>query len=371
VSVRSIPRHTPWLLALLAVALGAPAPVAAVGVLPLSSASPAVGSVAGGTTVTITGSGFTAGAKVSFGGAAATAVVVVSTTEIVCRTLAHAAGAVTVTVSETGPIRFGNLVNGFAYTSVAANPTPVAQEFPVPTGGGQPFGITAGPDSNLWFTEFSGNQIGRITPAGAITESPIPTANSEPSGIAAGPDGNMWFTEFFGNKIGRITPDGTINETPGGNQPFGIAAGPDGNLWFAEINGNQVGVLVVAPPAIAALSPFSGPANAPTTVTITGSGFAPDAHVSFGGAPVPALVNNPTSITATAPAHGPGTVDVVVTTGGSTATVHGFTYGTPGPAPPARASGSTVGPPVNLPPRGGPTVSGTPDAAPPPRPLFP
>ena len=42
---------------------------------------------------------------------------------------------------------------------------------------------------------------------GAIAESaPIPTSNSVPDGITAGPDGNLWFTEQTGNKIGRISP---------------------------------------------------------------------------------------------------------------------------------------------------------------------
>src|SRR5438477_348283 len=35
-----------------------------------------------------------------------------------------------------------------------------------------------------------------------FTEYPIPTANSQPWGITAGPDGNIWFTEQYGNKIG-------------------------------------------------------------------------------------------------------------------------------------------------------------------------
>lgn len=45
--------------------------------------------------------------------------------------------------------------------------------------------------------------IGRITPVGAITEYPLPTYSSSPLAIAAGPDGNLWFTEY--GKIGRIT----------------------------------------------------------------------------------------------------------------------------------------------------------------------
>ena len=37
------------------------------------------------------------------------------------------------------------------------------------------------------FTEFTGNKIGRITPAGDLTEFPIPVANSDPDGISPGP----------------------------------------------------------------------------------------------------------------------------------------------------------------------------------------
>jgi hypothetical protein len=97
----------------------------------------------------------------------------------------------------------------------------VITEFPVPTGSSQPYGITAGPDGNLWFTEngIAGNKIGRITTAGVITEFPLPNASSAPRGIAAGPDGNLWFTEQLGNKIGQITtggvaPTATPTSTP-------------------------------------------------------------------------------------------------------------------------------------------------------------
>src|SRR5689334_10280839 len=85
-------------------------------------------------------------------------------------------------------------------------------EFPVPTAGSGPVGITAGPDGNLWFTENATNQVGRITPSGSVQEFPIPTSGSDPAGITVGPDGNLWFTEFFGDKIGRITPAGVLTE---------------------------------------------------------------------------------------------------------------------------------------------------------------
>ena len=58
------------------------------------------------------------------------------------------------------------------------------------------FGITAGPDGNLWFTGELDQQIDEIDPTtDAISEFPIPVANSDPQGITAGPDGNLWFAE--------------------------------------------------------------------------------------------------------------------------------------------------------------------------------
>ncbi len=112
--------------------------------------------------------------------------------------------------------------------------------------GANPFGITAGPDGNVWFTEEGFvTRIGRITPTGVITEFTGMTGASLEH-IAAGPDGNLWFTEQIGDKIGRITPLGILTEfsvggTSGGAGPWGITAGPDGNLWFTEANANRVG----------------------------------------------------------------------------------------------------------------------------------
>ena len=134
-------------------------------------------------------------------------------------------------------------------TALAAPPPGTLATYPLPTSGSGPFGIAAGPDGNVWFTEDLGNKIGRITPAGSITEYSVPTTGSRPSGIAAGPDGNLWFTEGKGNKIGRITPAGSITEylvPTTGSWPSGIAAGPDGNLWFTEDLGNKIGRITPA-----------------------------------------------------------------------------------------------------------------------------
>jgi hypothetical protein len=64
-------------------------------------------------------------------------------------------------------------------TLSAGHRPPVAQaitEFPVPSASSEPIGITTGPDGALWFNEYSGNKIGRITTAGVVTEFSTPTA---------------------------------------------------------------------------------------------------------------------------------------------------------------------------------------------------
>ena len=72
--------------------------------------------------------------------------------------------------------------------------------------------------------------------AQTITEFPISGPNGNLEEITAGPDGNLWYTEFTGDKIGKITPSGVVTEfgLAPDSGPHGIAAGPDGNLWFAE-----------------------------------------------------------------------------------------------------------------------------------------
>ena len=98
-----------------------------------------------------------------------------------------------------------------------------------------PYGITAGPDGAMWFTNFGGSTIGRITTSGTVTFYSDPVI-SGPYSIAAGSDGALWFTNTGGNSIGRITTDGVVTSfsDPGIAQPREIAAGPDGALWFTN-----------------------------------------------------------------------------------------------------------------------------------------
>ena len=159
---------------------------------------------------------------------------------------------------------------------------------PLPSGG-KPTGICAGPDGNLWFTDYTVSKIGEINPTThAITEFATPTAGTDPFGITAGPDGNLWFTEDNGNQIGMINPTthaisefpvptavpsptpsrrartatsgsprsaparsvrSTRRPTPSASSPSLRApvpkdrGGPDGNLWFTELASDKIGMI--------------------------------------------------------------------------------------------------------------------------------
>jgi IPT/TIG domain-containing protein len=90
--------------------------VAVYGLKPvITGVSPSSGPTAGGTPVTITGNNFVSGANVTFGGAAATSVIVVSATQITAKTPRHnKQGAVSVVVTNPDG-GSGTLANGFTY----------------------------------------------------------------------------------------------------------------------------------------------------------------------------------------------------------------------------------------------------------------
>jgi virginiamycin B lyase len=137
--------------------------------------------------------------------------------------------------TEYGGNKIGRITTGGAIT-----------EYTIPTGSSGPWGITSGPDNNIWFTEMGGNKIGCVTTGGSFTEYTIPTGSSGPSGITSGPDNNIWFTEMGGNKIGCVTTGGSFTEytiPTGSSSPSGITSGPDGKLWFTEsaTSANKIG----------------------------------------------------------------------------------------------------------------------------------
>jgi streptogramin lyase len=194
-------------------------------------------------------------------------------------------------------------------------------EYPIPTADSTPRGITTGPDGRLWFTEYFGNKIGRITTAGQLgagDEIALPTANVSPSGITTGPDGNLWFSDVAGganSRIGRIPPNATsgadvleIAVPTANSSPEGITAGPDGRIWFTEygsLNGGRIGVLATTATQTSDVTEFgiagggtpepfgivSGPGG---KLWFTGFGSDFVGHIAPPGAAVPTTDQLPT-----------------------------------------------------------------------------
>ena len=113
--------------------------------------------------------------------------------------------------------------------------------FPLATPEALPIYIAAGPDGNMWFTELTGNNIGRVTADGIVTEFPIPTKGSRPIAIVRDPHGNgMWFSEEAGNRVAHVSVDGkTITEfaVPKAQENVilaGLAFDAEGNLWTQQ-----------------------------------------------------------------------------------------------------------------------------------------
>ena len=156
-----------------------------------------------------------------------------------------------------------------------------SSEFPLPHPDSSPRIIALGSDGNMWFSEHTGNRMGRIAPTGEIAEFAIPTPKSMPRAIALGGDGNIWFGEFAAGKIGRMTPKGVITEFPiptPDSGPRALAAGPDGNIWFSEFNAGKIGR--ITPAGVITEFPLPRPNRAPATsrrapTAICGSSSSP------------------------------------------------------------------------------------------------
>jgi hypothetical protein len=106
----------------------------------LSTVSPTSGPTAGGTAVTLTGQNFASGATVTFGGATATSVMVVSATQITANTPPHAQGNVNVVVTNPNG-QSATLANGFTFVALAPTVTGVSPTSG-PTAGGTAVTLT-------------------------------------------------------------------------------------------------------------------------------------------------------------------------------------------------------------------------------------
>ncbi|MCE0539203.1 IPT/TIG domain-containing protein, partial [Kineosporia rhizophila] len=353
----------------------------------VSSVAPASGPLAGGTAVTITGTGFSGATSVAFDGVAATSLTVSSDTQITAFTPAHAAGAVNVSVTSVGGT--GSLNNAFTY--VAAPAVTSVSPTSGPVGGGTSVTITGtgfsaatavsfGGSAASSFTVNSGTQITALAPAGTAgtvdvrvttvggTSAVVPgdrftyVAVPVVQGVApqAGPlaGGNTvvitgtGFTGASAVAFGGSTATSFTVDSP--TQITAVA--PSGAAGTVDVRVTTVGgtsAVVVgdrytyqAVPSVTALTPTHGPIAGGTLVTITGANFSGATSVTFDGTPAIGViaVNSDNQIIAAAPAHAAGVVDVVVTAPGGVSTPISYRYvGTPTISGLSPANGPTVG----------------------------
>src|SRR5262249_37058930 len=205
--------------------------------------------------------------------------------------------------------------------------THAVAEFAIPTGNGQPTGITAGPDGNIWFTETNSNKIGLVNiTTHAVSEFAIPSSGGHPVYITGASDGNLWFTEAGTNKIGTVNlPDNTITimgiPTPS-SSPAGISVGPGGTLWYAESAIHGIAEVVATPTVTA--TPVSQTIVAGQTAT-----FVAAATVGFPTPTVQWQVSTNAGLTWTPLTNGgvySGVTTGTLTITGATLDMNGFMY---------------------------------------------
>ncbi|MFF5726906.1 IPT/TIG domain-containing protein [[Kitasatospora] papulosa] len=235
----------------------------------ITGVAPGNGPTSGGTSVTLTGTGFTGATTVTFAGAPATSFMVNSATQITAVTPAGSAGAAVVTVTTPGGTSAPNAFFFYAAPPVLNAAAPAQG----PTAGGVVVTLTG---TNLL----------------------------NASTVRFGSTNAISFTVVSATQITATAPPGT------GSSPITVIT-PGGTS-------NPVAFTYVATPTLTALVPSSGPTSAGTVVTLTGTNLASASAVTFGGTAASFTVVSDTQITALAPAGPAGPVTVAVTTVGGT-----------------------------------------------------
>jgi hypothetical protein len=337
----------------------------------VSAILPAFGTRTGGTSVKITGVGFTGTTSVTFGGIPATNVFVFNPTTITCRTgVSSVAGQVGVVVTTgDGPSNtfspytyltppditsispsYGGtiggttvIITGTSFTGVstvmfgtlkvkslrvindttiicvtAARPTPGELDITVRNSIGL---------SNAFpsFTYITTPKITGISPNfGSTTGGNIVTVTGTDftgaTEVMVGDISASSFTVVDSTVLTCVTPARAL---PG---PVGIIVITGGGPSKKSAN-----FTYIVPPIITSISPTFGGTTGGGVVTITGLNFKGTTSVTFGGLIATSIKASPTTITCKTPVTlTPGAVDVIVRTGGGPSnTFSSFTYITP------------------------------------------
>ncbi len=240
--------------------------------LTISGVGPNSGPGTGGTAVTITGTGFTQSASVTFGGVASPSVTWVSSTQLQTVTPAHARGIFSVAVNENPHNQSATLTAGYTYLSSTSLTVSGASPSQGPTTGGTIVTITG-----------TGFQTGAAVSFGSVQSTAVTVSSS--------------------TQIAAMTPpenSGTVAITVSG--------------LSTQSSSLPSAFTYTSAPAISSVSPNTGPVTGGTTVTISGSGFQSGASVTFGSVSSTSVtIVSSTQIQAVTPGSPAGTVSIVVT----------------------------------------------------------
>src|SRR5216684_5695417 len=239
--------------------------------LMVTAIDPMSGPATGGTSVTITGTGFTSAASVSFGSTLASNITFISDTRI---TAVSPSGCGIVHVTVTTPS--GTSATGTAdlFTYIPPTPTVVyIKPYRGPTTGGTSVIITGSGFMCATSVKFGSTPARKYN----IDNDTQITAISPPG------DGIVDVTVTTSSGTSAMTYDDQFDYIP-------------------------------PPPTVRGIDPNNGPATGGTSVTITGTGFTSAASVLFGSTPASGItVISDTQITAISP-PGCGIADVTVST---------------------------------------------------------
>jgi hypothetical protein len=237
------------------------------------SISPTTGPVAGGTFVTITGSGFSGTTSLLFNTTSATNITANANTITANVPTNQPAGVVNITITAPG----GTVTANNAYTYGAGPVVISVSPSYGPLSSGPTVTITGTNFGSLNWVKF-GSYLATI-----LTNSSTAITVTPPSGSVGTVD------------VTVSTTYGTSTTSPADQYTY------------------------VAAPTVTGVSPSSGPLSGGSTVTITGTNLAYPTAVKFGGYLATILTNSSTTITVTPPSSvSGGTVDITVTTAGGT-----------------------------------------------------
>jgi hypothetical protein len=285
----------------------------------LTALNPSSGSIKGGTTVSISGSGFKPGAIVTFGTESVAATVVSATQLSVVTPPAAAEGAVDVTVTNSDN-QTDTLANAFTYQAEVPD-----------------WGSLVG---SVVFSAIAGSATAPVTVEvyePAVTDSP-----GQGSGLIVevgfGPKGSQpqagtweWApASYTGDSGNNDVYAAALSPSVAGSFDVAARASVDaGKSWlWIDANGTVDGyspnnaaslTVTAAPtePTVLSMAPIGGPLAGGTVVTLSGAQLGQATNVKVGGATVPATAGaNGSKVTFTTPAQAAGSVEVVLVLAG-------------------------------------------------------